>query len=88
MFYCNIQGRIFGPGESLHLPIIKLVLYSRNSNRFFLFSRTTYFTEDLRNEMVAVPPTKKLEDLIHLAELCVDLLQQNEEHYAEVSFKI
>lgn len=31
-----------------------------------------------------VPPMKKLEDLIHLAELCVDLLQQNEEHYAEV----
>ena len=27
---------------------------------------------------------KKLEDLSHLAELCVDLLQQNEEHYAEV----
>lgn len=88
MLYCNIQGRIFGPGESLQLPIIKLVLYSQNSNQFFLFSRTTYFTEDLRNEMVAVPPTKKLEDLIHLAELCVDLLQQNEEHYAEVSFKI
>lgn len=32
-----------------------------------------------------VPASKKLEDLIHLAELCVDLLQQNEEHYAEVS---
>lgn len=32
-----------------------------------------------------VPPAKKLEDLIHLTELCVDLLQQNEEHYAEVS---
>lgn len=31
-----------------------------------------------------VTPSKKLEDLIHLAELCVDLLQQNEEHYAEV----
>lgn len=28
---------------------------------------------------------KKLEDLVHLSELCVDLLQQNEEHYAEVS---
>jgi calcium-dependent secretion activator len=42
-------------------------------------------TEDLRGEMM-VPPAKKLEDLIHLAELCVDLLQQNEEHYAEVSF--
>lgn len=33
-----------------------------------------------------VPPSKKLDDLIHLAELCVDLLQQNEEHYAEVSY--
>lgn len=39
--------------------------------------------EDLRGESM-VPPNKKLEDLIHLAELCVDLLQQNEEHYAEV----
>lgn len=29
-------------------------------------------------------PSKKLEDLIHLAELCVDLLQQNNENYAEV----
>nr|XP_042901984.1 calcium-dependent secretion activator isoform X8 [Parasteatoda tepidariorum] len=28
-------------------------------------------------------PGKKLEDLIHLAELCVDLLQQNNENYAE-----
>lgn len=34
-----------------------------------------------------VTPAKKLEDLIHLAELCVDLLQQNEEHYAEVMYK-
>ena len=39
--------------------------------------------EDL-NEDSCVPPSKKLEDLIHLAELCVDLLQQNEEHYSEV----
>lgn len=39
--------------------------------------------EDLRGEMI-VPSAKKLEDLIHLAELCVDLLQQNEEHYAEL----
>lgn len=41
------------------------------------------FSEDLRGETM-VTPAKKLEDLIHLAELCVDLLQQNEEHYAEV----
>ena len=34
---------------------------------------------------VVVPPSKKLDDLIRLAELCVDLLRQNEEFYAEVS---
>ncbi|XP_072402890.1 calcium-dependent secretion activator isoform X7 [Diabrotica undecimpunctata] len=38
--------------------------------------------EDLRGDTL-VSPNKKLDDLIHLAELCVDLLQQNEEHYAE-----
>ncbi|XP_057672217.1 calcium-dependent secretion activator isoform X3 [Diorhabda carinulata] len=38
--------------------------------------------DDLRGETI-VSPSKKLDDLIHLAELCVDLLQQNEEHYAE-----
>lgn len=39
--------------------------------------------DDLSGE-VCVPPSKKLEDLIKLAELCVDLLQQNEEYYSEV----
>lgn len=39
--------------------------------------------DDLRGDTM-VTPAKKLEDLIRLAELCVDLLQQNEEHYAEV----
>lgn len=43
-----------------------------------------FLLDDLRGETM-VPPSKKLDDLIHLAELCVDLLQQNEEHYAEVS---
>ncbi|PIK39941.1 putative calcium-dependent secretion activator 1 [Apostichopus japonicus] len=28
-------------------------------------------------------PEKRLEDVIHLAELCIDVLQQNEEHHAE-----
>jgi hypothetical protein len=32
-----------------------------------------------------IAPKKKIEDLIHLAELCIDLLQQNEEHHSEVS---
>ena len=31
-----------------------------------------------------IPPGKKLEDLIRLSELCVDLLRQNEEFYQEV----
>ncbi|EDO45421.1 predicted protein, partial [Nematostella vectensis] len=29
------------------------------------------------------PPDKRLDDIMHLAELCIDLLQQNEEHHAE-----
>ena len=31
-----------------------------------------------------VDPKKKLDDLIHLAELCIEVLQQNEEYHAEV----
>jgi len=37
-------------------------------------------------EVPIISPAKKLEDLIRLAELCVDLLRQNEEFYAEVMF--
>ena len=29
-------------------------------------------------------PERRLEEVIHLAELCIDVLQQNEEHHAEV----
>ena len=36
---------------------------------------------------VVITPRQKLEDLIRLAELCVDLLRQNEEFYAEVGLK-
>ena len=35
---------------------------------------------------VVITPRQKLEDLIRLAELCVDLLRQNEEFYAEVIY--
>ena len=41
-------------------------------------------SEEMIGEVV-VPPARKLEDLIRLAELCVDLLRQNEEFYAEVT---
>ena len=49
----------------------------------FLFSSHMINTDEMVGEVV-VPPSKKLEDLIRLAELCVDLLRQNEEFYAEV----
>ena len=42
------------------------------------------FVEEMVGEVV-ITPRQKLEDLIRLAELCVDLLRQNEEFYAEVS---
>ena len=42
-----------------------------------------HIKEDMVGEVI-VPPSRKLEDLIRLAELCVDLLRQNEEFYAEV----
>lgn len=29
---------------------------------------------------------KSISDLIHLAELCIEVLRQNEEHHAEVRF--
>lgn len=29
-------------------------------------------------------PSVKLEEVIHLAELCIEVLQQNEEHHSEV----
>lgn len=35
-----------------------------------------------------VTPAKKLEDTIRLAELVIEVLQQNEEHHAEVSVLI
>ncbi|KAF5288803.1 hypothetical protein FQA39_LY15231 [Lamprigera yunnana] len=57
------------------LETAALVNYSR-------LSTEAKVEEDLRGDTI-VPPNKKLDDLIHLAELCVDLLQQNEEHYAE-----
>ncbi|XP_071961490.1 calcium-dependent secretion activator 1-like isoform X2 [Antedon mediterranea] len=38
-------------------------------------------TESLNS--IDLPPERRLEDVIHLAELCIDVLQQNDEHHAE-----
>ena len=52
--------------------------------KYFISNRILYdFLENLYNSETT--PKKKVEDLIHLAELCIDLLQQNEEHHSEVS---
>ena len=50
---------------------------------FISANRANPQAEEMIGEVV-VPPSRKLEDLIRLAELCVDLLRQNEEFYAEV----
>lgn len=61
-----------------------MVIYQKHQYLFCELFKFLY-VDDLRGENM-VPPSKKLNDLIRLAELCVDLLQQNEEHYAEVSY--
>jgi len=46
------------------------------------FNSTSCTTENVGR---LVTPAKKLEDTIRLAELVIEVLQQNEEHHAEVS---
>ena len=43
--------------------------------RMFDYLETVYNSDD--------SPRKKIDDLIHLAELCIELLQQDAEHYQE-----
>ncbi|XP_077299591.1 calcium-dependent secretion activator 1 [Arctopsyche grandis] len=62
--------------------MIKTSLETAALLNYTQLSQKANIEEDLRGETM-VTPAKKLEDLIHLAELCVDLLTQNEEHYAE-----
>ncbi|XP_076394472.1 calcium-dependent secretion activator 1 isoform X2 [Megachile rotundata] len=63
--------------------LIKSCLETAALVNYTKLSAEAKIDDDLSGE-VCVPPSKKLEDLIHLAEMCVDLLQQNGEHYSEV----
>lgn len=72
----KIEGKMFSE--------IILQIYFSPTRHYFNLIFHIFPPEDLNGETIVLP-SKKLEDLIHLAELCVDLLQQNEEHYAEVS---
>ncbi|XP_050731223.1 calcium-dependent secretion activator-like isoform X4 [Eriocheir sinensis] len=62
--------------------MIKKCLENAALLNYTRLSAETRIEEDLSGEN-AVSAGRKLDDLIHLAELCVDLLQQNEEHHAE-----
>ncbi|KAK8403194.1 hypothetical protein O3P69_001000 [Scylla paramamosain] len=62
--------------------MIKKCLENAALLNYTCLSAETRIEEDLSGEN-AVSASRKLDDLIHLAELCVDLLQQNEEHHAE-----
>ncbi|KAK3868921.1 hypothetical protein Pcinc_025726 [Petrolisthes cinctipes] len=62
--------------------MIKKCLENAALLNYTRLSAETKIEEDLSGEN-AVSAGRKLDDLIHLAELCVDLLQQNEEHHSE-----
>ncbi|CAK9825694.1 Calcium-dependent secretion activator [Anthophora retusa] len=62
--------------------LIKSCLETAALVNYTKLSAEAKIEDDFSGE-VCVPPSKKLEDLIHLAEMCVDLLQQNGEHYSE-----
>ena len=60
--------------SSLHLGIC-LAFYFKVILLLFVFNIET---------MSQATPARKLEEVLHLAELCIEVLQQNEEHHAEV----
>lgn len=77
----KIEGAFVLNYVKIRIKLSVLLHQADISDEGFIFNFLS--AEDLNGESI-VTPNKKLEDLIHLAELCVDLLQQNEEHYAEV----
>lgn len=62
---------------SSHVINDQLRSNTNENNHYTLFA-------DAESHDMCESPKKRLEDLMHLAELCIDLLQQNEEHHAEV----
>lgn len=62
------------------------ITYCTSSFSFCLpFNSSSCTTENVGR---LVTPAKKLEDTIRLAELVIEVLQQNEEHHAEVSSEV
>lgn len=61
--------------SSLHLRFCLAFYFQGNILLWFVFNIET---------MNQATPARKLEEVLHLAELCIEVLQQNEEHHAEV----
>jgi len=66
------------------VAFIKIKLVCVFLNRFINIDLQFFFVILDSLYSIETAPKKKVEDLIHLAELCIDLLQQNEEHHSEV----
>lgn len=62
-----------------------LAAWSRSAGPTLCPQALTFDFYALENVGRLVTPAKKLEDNIRLAELVIEVLQQNEEHHAEVS---
>uniref|UniRef100_A0A8C0RLR8 Calcium dependent secretion activator 2 n=1 Tax=Canis lupus familiaris TaxID=9615 RepID=A0A8C0RLR8_CANLF len=54
-----------------------------NYTRLTEYARTEGPAEKDTETMNQATPARKLEEVLHLAELCIEVLQQNEEHHAE-----
>lgn len=63
-------------------------LWLHGAGRLLWLDVLTFDLYALENVGRLVTPAKKLEDNIRLAELVIEVLQQNEEHHAEVSARV
>ncbi|XP_037078601.1 LOW QUALITY PROTEIN: calcium-dependent secretion activator-like, partial [Pollicipes pollicipes] len=76
------KDMVMPPSQDEVRGVIKKCLENAALVNYTKLSADTRIEDELTGE-VTVPPSKKLEDLTHLADLCVDLLQQNNEQYSE-----
>ncbi|XP_043234557.1 calcium-dependent secretion activator-like isoform X27 [Amphibalanus amphitrite] len=76
------KDMVMPPSQDEVRGVIKKCLENAALVNYTKLSADTRIEDELTGEVV-VPPSKKLEDLTHLADLCVDLLQQNNEQYSE-----
>ncbi|KAL3309823.1 Ca -dependent secretion activator 2 [Cichlidogyrus casuarinus] len=83
--YCFPFGRPEGALEK-SLSLLERVLTSDNGVPASADLVRSVIQNCLRNAAVLNyerGPTRRLEEIIHLAELCIEVLQQNEEHHAQ-----